>query len=53
MKIVAPVCAYKGDTVNPKQGCGSGFNGFVYPDPYLESGTRGNKIKKKFYILLI
>jgi hypothetical protein len=30
------------------QGCvsGSGFNDFVDPDPYWESGSRGKKIKK-------
>jgi hypothetical protein len=29
------------DLVN--QGCGSGFNDYVDPDPYRESGSRGKK----------
>jgi hypothetical protein len=28
------------------QGCGSGFRDFVDPDPYWESGSRGQKTKK-------
>jgi hypothetical protein len=34
------------------QGCGSGFNDFVDPDPDWESGSRAKKMKKKSTFLV-